>query len=201
MHDVVARLVKNMARLPGMGKRSAERAALHLMRDKDGRMTPLIDALVAVREQIVSCSLCNNLDAQNPCHICADPRRAEDGRICVVEDVSDLWALERISAYKGLYHILGGALSAIDGRGPDELNVPALVARASSPDITEVVIATASTLDGRATACYVADALEPCGVNVTRIAQGVPSGGELSYLDEGTLLTALNARRKMEEAW
>jgi len=201
MHDSVARLIKMLARLPGMGKRSAERAALHLMRHKDAQLEPIIKALDDVRARIVTCSSCNHLDAENPCHICADPRRRHDGRICVVEDVSDLWALERSGAFKGTYHVLGGALSAIDGRGPDELNIPALAARASAEGVSEIIIATAGTLDGKATACYIADMLETTGVAVTRIAQGVPAGGELSYLDEGTLLTALNARRKMEEAY
>ncbi|MET0154682.1 MAG: recombination mediator RecR [Rickettsiales bacterium] len=200
MHESVARLVKTLARLPGMGKRSAERAALHLMREKESRIEPLLFALSDVKQRIVTCSVCRNLDAIDPCHVCADPRRAREGRICVVEDVSDLWAIERSGAFKGRYHVLGGALSAIEGRGPDELCVPALVARVKSENVEEVIVATATTLDGRATASYVADALEPTGVAVTRIAQGVPVGGELSYLDEGTLLTALTARRKMEEA-
>jgi recombination protein RecR len=197
MHDVVAALVRLLSRQPGVGKRSAERAALHLMRNKETHLLPLIETLRIVAERVVPCAECNNLDVANPCHICASDRRRQPKQICVVEDVSDLWAMERSGMYKGMYHVLGGTLSAAEGRGPEALGIPVLERRVRAGVAEEVILATSTTLEGQATAHYLADALERTGVSVTRLAQGVPIGGELCYLDEGTLVAALQARRRM----
>ncbi len=187
-------LIRLLARLPGLGPRSARRAALHLIKRREGLMVPLARVLEAASESIAACSECRNLDTTDPCGVCADPRR-DPTALCVVEDVSDLWALERTGAFRGRYHVLGGVLSALDGVGPEELGVAALVARAGAPGIAEVVLATGATVEGQTTAHYLAERLRDCGVSVTRLAHGVPVGGALDYLDDGTLTTALRARR------
>ena len=189
-------LIRLLARLPGLGPRSARRAALHLIKRREGLMMPLTRVLEAASISIATCSECRNLDTTDPCGVCADPTR-DASALCVVEDVSDLWALERTGAFRGRYHVLGGVLSALDGVGPEELGVAALVARASAPGIAEVVLATGATVEGQTTAHYLAERLGDCGVSVTRLAHGVPIGGALDYLDDGTLTTALRARRPL----
>jgi recombination protein RecR len=190
----IDKLIQLLARLPGLGPRSARRAVLYLMKRRDQLMLPLAQAMQAAAEKIRACSDCGNLDAQDPCSVCRDPER-DDRAICVVEDVGDLWALERTSAFRGRYHVLGGTLSALDGRGPEQLNLDRLGRRVRERGVEEVILALSATVDGQTTAHYIAEKLEPQGVKVTRLAHGVPVGGELDYLDDGTLTAALNARR------
>jgi len=190
----IDRLIHQLSKLPGLGPRSARRVALHLIKRRDTLFNPLIRALEEVAGSIVTCSVCGNVGTHDPCHVCADARR-DASLICVVEDVADLWALERTAAYRGRYHVLGGLLSAIDGVGPDDLGIPKLTDRAGSQEVAEVILALSATVDGQTTAHYIADRLENADVKVTALAHGVPVGGELDYLDEGTLSTALNARR------
>ena len=189
-------LIRLLAKLPGLGPRSAQRAALHLLKRRETLLAPLARALTEAAEGVRTCSTCGNLDARDPCSICADPNR-DTSLICVVEDVGDLWALERTLAFKGRYHVLGGTLSALDGVGPEDLNIPGLVARAGASEVTEVILATNATVDGQTTAHYIADRLSGAGVTVTGLAQGVPVGGELTYMDDGTLSAALKARRPL----
>jgi recombination protein RecR len=192
----IERLVQLLAKLPGLGPRSARRAALALLKRKDTLLQPLAAALEETARTIKTCTTCGNLDSANPCSVCADARR--DGTlICVVEDVADLWALERAGVFRGRYHVLGGTLSALDGRGPDQLNIGSLVERVRHGDIREVVLGLNATVEGQTTAHYVTDLIAPLGVSVTRLAHGVPVGGELDYLDEGTLAAAFAARRAM----
>jgi recombination protein RecR len=183
-----------LAKLPGLGPRSARRAALHLLKKRDSLMQPLARVLDEAAANIRSCSACGNLDTADPCVICADPRR-DAATLCVIADVADLWALERAGSYKGRYHVLGGTLSALDGIGPDQLNIAGLVRRAGEPGVTEVILAVGATVDGQTTAHYIADRLAASGVTISRLAHGVPVGGELDYLDDGTLTAALRARR------
>jgi recombination protein RecR len=190
----IERLIQLLAKLPGLGPRSARRAALRLIKRREALLEPLAAALTEAAKRIRVCSRCGNIDTVEPCSICADPRRDET-LLCVVEEVADLWALERAAAFKGRYHVLGGTLSALDGMGPEQLNIPRLVARVSEEKVREVVLATNATVDGQTTAHYLADRLAPLGVEVTRLAHGVPVGGELDYLDDGTLAAALKARR------
>jgi recombination protein RecR len=190
----IERLIQLLARMPGLGPRSARRAALHLIQKRDTLLTPLAEALQVAAARIVTCSTCGNIDTADPCGICRDPRR-ETGLVCVVETVSDLWALERAGAVAGRYHVLGGTLSPLDGVGPDDLHVAGLVARAKAGGVSEVVLAMNATVDGQTTAHYVTDLLEGTGISVSRLAHGVPVGGELDYLDEGTLSAAIRARR------
>lgn len=190
----IERLIQLLARLPGLGPRSARRAALALVKRREGLLLPLAEALTTVAESVRTCSVCGNYDTQDPCAVCRDPRR-DPSLICVVQDVSDLWALERTAAFRGRYQVLGGLLSALDGVGPEDLAIGRLVERARAPDVTEVILALPATVDGQTTAHYIADTLEDCDVTVSGLAQGVPVGGELDYLDDGTLLAALNARR------
>jgi recombination protein RecR len=187
-------LIGLLARLPGLGPRSARRAALALIKRTDTLMEPLARALNDVAENILTCGTCGNIDTQDPCGICTDQKR-DSSLICVVEDMADLWAMERTHAFKGRYHVLGGTLSALDGIGPDDLNIPSLVIRAGNDAIKEVVLATNATVDGQTTAHYISDRLGDCDVNVSGLAHGVPMGGELDYLDEGTLSQALKARK------
>lgn len=192
-HDI-ERLVQLLAKLPGLGPRSARRAVLQLLKRRESLMQPLAQALVDAAERVRACSICGNLDTIDPCAICKDPRR--DGRLlCVVEDVDDLWALERTASFKGKYHVLGGSLSALDGIGPDDLTIPALIARAGENPDTEVILATSATVDGQTTAHYIADRLHDSGIKVSGIAHGVPVGGELDFLDDGTISAALRDRR------
>ena len=193
----IDRLIQLLARLPGLGPRSARRAALHLIERRAGLLEPLAQALAATADSIRRCGVCGNVDTLDPCAICADERR-DEGTICVVEDVADLWALERTAAFNGRYHVLGGTLSALDGRGPDELNIDVLVSRAAAEGVTEIILATSATVEGQTTAHYVTDRLADCGAVVSRLAHGVPVGGELDYLDDGTLSAALKARRPLE---
>ena len=182
-----------LARLPGLGPRSARRVALHLVRRKESLMEPLARALAEAATAIRICAECGNIDTQDPCAICTDPRR--DARtICVVEQVADLWALERAHATNGLYHVLGATLSPLDGVGPQDLTIDALVARAHDARVTEIILALNATVDGQTTAHYITDLLQDAGVKVTRLAHGVPVGGELDYLDEGTLSAAMRQR-------
>ena len=193
----IDRLILLLAKLPGLGPRSARRAALHLIERRTGLLEPLAEALAAAAESIRQCGVCGNIDTADPCAICAADAR-DEATICVVEDVADLWALERTAAFGGRYHVLGGTLSALDGRGPDELNIDALVRRANRPAVSEVILAVSATVEGQTTAHYLTDRLAGCGVTVSRLAHGVPVGGELDYLDDGTLSAALRARRPLD---
>ena len=187
-------LIDLMARLPGLGPRSARRAVLLLLKKREQVMVPLAQSMAQVALSARDCTVCGNIGTTDICAICTDPRRAT-GEICVVEDVADLWAMERGGAFKGRYHVLGGTLSALDAVGPDELRLPALVARARAA--TEVILALNATVDGQTTAHYIADALAGTGVPVSMLAQGVPIGGELDYLDDGTIGAALRARKRV----
>jgi recombination protein RecR len=192
----IERLIQLLGRLPGLGPRSARRVALHLLKKRETLMQPLGTALGDAARAIRSCSTCGNLDTIDPCSICADPNR-DQGLICVVEDVGDLWAMERGKIFRGLYHVLGGSLSALDGIGPDELNIAGLVKRVGAGGIREVIVATNATVDGQTTAHYLAERLGALDVPLTRLAHGVPVGGELDWLDDGTLATAFKARRAL----
>ena len=189
----IDRLIQLLARLPGLGPRSARRAALHLIKKRELLMAPLATALQAALDKIQICSVCGNIDTRNPCALCADPRR-EDSVIVVVADVADLWALERAQAINARYHVLGGTLSPLDGVGPQELAIDALIARAHAPNVSEVILALNATVDGQSTAHYITDLIHGANVKVTRLAHGVPVGGELDYLDEGTLAAAMRSR-------
>ena len=187
-------LAQALARLPGLGPRSARRAVLHLMKKREGAMVPLLRALEAVNERLSTCTICGNVDTGNPCGICADPRR--DARLlCVVEDVSDLWALERSRLFPGRFHVLGGRLSALEGVRPEDLTIDSLVERVKAGGIDEIVLAMNATLEGQTTAHFIAERLETLPVRITQLAHGLPVGGELDYLDDGTLAQALRARR------
>jgi recombination protein RecR len=190
----IEKLIGLLARLPGMGPRSARRAALKMLQQPEARMLPLAGAIADAARAVKSCSRCGNLDSRDPCVICTDAHR-DQATICVVEGVGDLWALERAAVYRGLYHVLGGTLSALSGVGPEDLNVAPLLARVAEGTVSEVILALGATVDGATTAHWLTDRLKPLGVAVTRVAQGVPIGGALEILDEGTLATALRARR------
>ena len=196
--DPIEHLVGLLAKLPGLGRRSARRAVLRMLMQPEVQMLPLAEALRAAAAAVRPCSVCGNLDAEDPCRICRDPSR-ERGLICVVEGVAELWALERAHAHRGLYHVLGGTLSALGGVGPEDLAVQPLIARIAEAQgddrVEEVILALPATVDGATTAHYLIDRLKPLGVPVTRLAQGVPMGGALDVLDEGTLAAALKARR------
>jgi recombination protein RecR len=188
-------LIDLMARLPGLGPRSARRAVLHLIRKRALLLTPLSDAMQQVAATARECLNCGNVGTSDICDLCADDKRAT-GEICVVEDVADLWAMERAGVFKGRYHVLGGTLSALDGVGPEDLAIPRLIDRVTSEHVTEVILALNATVDGQTTAHYIADQLEG-QVQLTSLAQGVPIGGELDYLDEGTITAALKARKSL----
>ena len=190
----IERLIQLLARLPGLGPRSARRAVLHLMKKRESLMLPLADAMARAAASIRICSTCGNMDTDDPCAICRAPGR-DKTQICVVEEVADLWAIERSGAFGGRYHVLGGTLSVLDGRGPEQLNLDKLAARAGEPAVKEVILALSATVDGQTTGHYIAERLAGLGVTVSRLAHGVPVGGELDYLDEGTLNAALKARR------
>jgi len=191
----IEQLIQLLARLPGLGPRSARRAVLHLIKKKEALMVPLSAALDRAVDAVKICEVCGNIDTRSPCGICADPRRGESGLLIVVEDVADLWALERAGVGAVRYHVLGGVLSPLDGIGPDDLSIDALIARA--PDYSEIVLAVNATVEGQTTAHYITDRLAGTGIKVTRLAHGVPVGGELDYLDEGTLSQALKARTEI----
>ena len=186
-------LIKLLARLPGLGPRSARRAVLQMLKKPETLMMPLAQALEETARAMTNCSVCSNVDVTDPCHICASHNRQRE-MICVVEEVQDLWALERGSSFKGLYHVLGGTLSPLDGIGPEDLRIDQLVSRVVDTPATEVILATNLTVDGQTTAHYITERLLETGVKVTRLAHGVPVGGELDYLDDGTLTAALRAR-------
>lgn len=190
----IEQLIQLLARLPGLGPRSARRAVLHMIKKKEQLMLPLSAALDRAVAAVKTCELCGNVDTTSPCSICSDPRRGDSGILIVVEDVSDLWAMERAAPGQVRYHVLGGVLSPLDGVGPDDLNLDMLISRA--PDYSEIVLAMNATVDGQTTAHYITDRLGP-GTKVTRLAHGVPIGGELDYLDEGTLSQALRARTQI----
>ncbi|MDG1209799.1 MAG: recombination mediator RecR [Paracoccaceae bacterium] len=192
----IERLIDVMAKLPGLGPRSARRAVLQMVKKRDLMLIPLARAAAEVAEKAMVCIECGNIDTAQICSVCRDPRR-DTSSLCVVEDVADLWAMERTSAFKGRYHVLSGVLSALDGIGPDDLKIPRLVRRAEVPEIEEVVLALGATVDGQTTAHYIAGQLSGASVEVTSLAQGVPVGGELDYLDDGTISAALNARRSL----
>lgn len=190
----IERLIALLAKLPGMGPRSARRATLALLKRREQLLTPLAQALADAAERVKTCSVCGALDTRDPCAVCADPER-DAGMICVVEEVGALWAMERGGSFRGRYHVMGGLLSALDGVGPDALRVGSLVTRASAPEVTEVILALPATVDGQTTAHYLAERLAPCGVTISMLARGVPVGGELDWLDDGTIAQALRARR------
>jgi recombination protein RecR len=192
----IDRLIQLLSKLPGLGPRSGRRAALALMKRREALMLPLADALERVAEKVRACSVCGNLDDADPCALCRDPRR-DPAAVCVVADVADLWALERAQAFKGRYHVLGGVLSALDGIGPEQLNLTPLLRRVQAGEIKEVILALGATVDGQTTAHYLADRLQPFGVALSKLAHGVPVGGELDYLDDGTLIQALKARQRV----
>ncbi|MGH6923361.1 MAG: recombination mediator RecR [Propylenella sp.] len=189
----IERLIQLLAKLPGLGPRSARRAALHLIKRREALMQPLAKALAEAEAAVSVCGVCGNVDSRNPCTICADPRR-DSSTLVVVEDVGDLWALERAMATRGRYHVLGGVLSPLDGIGPDDLNIGSLVARVRAGGVSEVVLAMNATVEGQTTAHYITDRLAGAGVKLTRLAHGVPVGGELDYLDDGTLAAAMKSR-------
>lgn len=192
----IQRMIDLIARLPGLGPRSARRAALFLLKRPDALLKPLSDALGDAAGKIEQCETCGNFDTLQPCAVCQAPGR-NDSLLCVVEDVPDLWALERAGAFRGRYHVLGGVMSALDGIGPEDLTIGLLVDRVKGGGFTEVILALNATVDGQTTAHYVAEQLEGLGVQVTRLAHGVPVGGELDHLDDGTLATALRSRREV----
>jgi recombination protein RecR len=189
----IEKLIQLLAKVPGLGPRSARRAALHLVKKKDQLLGPLADAMGEAHRKVRICSRCGNVDTIDPCSVCSDDRR-DNSVIIVVEDVSDLWALERASAMNTAYHVLGGTLSPLDGVGPDDLNIKGLVERVAKGGVRELIIAVNATVEGQTTAHYITDQLDGLGVKITRLAHGVPVGGELDYLDEGTLTAALRAR-------
>jgi recombination protein RecR len=190
----IERLIQLRSKLPGLGPRSARRAALQMLQKREAVMRPLAEALAEAADKITPCSNCGNLDTDDPCAVCRDPRR-DESVICVVETVGDLWALERAGAFKGRYHVLGGVLSALDGVGPQDLNLASLIERVGKGVTTEVILALNATVDGQTTAHFLADKLAPAGVEITSLARGVPVGGELDYLDDGTLSAAFRSRR------
>lgn len=192
----IERVVQLLARLPGLGPRSARKAALALLKKRNELLLPLSEALSAALEKIVECQVCGNLDTVSPCSLCQDPRR-DGSMIVVVEEIGDLWALERAGVVNSLYHVLGGHLSPLDGIGPDQLNIAALVERVRSGEVKEILLALNATVEGQSTAHYLTEQLASTGVEVSRLAQGVPIGGELDYLDEGTLAAAIKARRRL----
>jgi recombination protein RecR len=199
MADSLSHLIQLLAKLPGLGPRSARRAALFLLKRRESLMQPLAAAMARAVEHIRACSVCGNLDAADPCAICSDPRR-DAGLVCLVEDVGDLWAIERTDAYAGRYHVLGGTLSALEGIGPEDLGIDALVQRCTEGGVREVILALNATVEGQTTAHYIMDRLAGLALQVSRLAHGVPVGGELDYLDEGTLAAALASRQMLKGA-
>jgi recombination protein RecR len=189
----IERLIQLLAKLPGLGPRSARRAALHLIRKREELLGPLANAMQVAKDRILTCSACGNVDTRDPCTVCADPRR-DPGMLVVVETVADLWALERAAALRARYHVLGGTLSPLDGVGPKDINLDSLVARVAEGGITEIILAVNATVDGQTTAHYITDILSHLNIKITRLAHGVPVGGELDYLDEGTLSAAIRQR-------
>ena len=197
LQSPIDKLINDISKLPGIGRRSAERIALFLLKNKDKNLLSLIDSLNISYKKIIECENCGNIDMQNPCNICSDSKR-DKSVICIVEDVSDLWTLEKVGFYKGLYHVLGGTLSAIQGIGTDELKLQSLLDRINNNNVKEIILALSTTMEGQTTSFVIADKLENFeNLNVTRLAQGVPIGGEVHYLDENTLSTAFESRKKI----
>lgn len=190
----IEHLIQLLSRLPGLGPRSARRDALFLMDKRESYLLPLIQALQDVAEHVKTCPICGNMDTESPCHLCSDPKRDET-QICVVEDVADLWALERAGLFKGHYHVLGGVLSALDGVGPDELKIEGLISRIQDGNVKEIILALPATVDGQTTVHYLAERLAKYPVKITTLSRGVPLGGELDYLDDGTIQMAFKSRR------
>lgn len=193
MASDIDNLIHIFSKLPGLGPRSARRVVLQLIRQKEKLLHPLILTLTQAEQNIRTCSTCGNIDTHDPCTLCTDTRR-DPSVICVVEDLADLWAIERSGGFRGRYHVLGGTLSALDGRGPSQLNIDSLIERSSQQTIKEIILATNATLEGQTTAHYLTEKLSACNVHISRLAQGIPMGGELDYLDDGTLGAALRAR-------
>lgn len=189
----IQRLIQQLSKLPGLGPRSGRRIALHMLKKRQYTLAPLINALQEAYDRVTQCPLCFNLDTISPCSICQDPKR-DMGQLCVVEDITDLWAFERTHVFKGHYHVLGGVLSAINGIGPKNLNLETLIKRAANPDIKEIVLALNATLDSQTTSYYIMDCLKPYDKKISRLAYGIPLGGELDCLDDGTLATAFSGR-------
>ena len=196
METPLDQLIKRLSRLPGLGPRSARRAALHLLKHKQEMMIPLAQEMADVAHSVKDCVECGNLDLTDKCHICLDHKRDET-RLCVIEDVADLWAMERAGVFSGRYHVLGGTLSALEGRGPSDLGIDRLLSRIQNTKVEEVILATSATVDGQTTAHYIAERLAEHQVTITRLAHGLPVGGELNFLDEGTLAQAMRARSKL----
>jgi recombination protein RecR len=190
----IEKLIQLLAKLPGLGPRSARRAALTMLKKRDTIMVPLAEAIETAAGAVLNCPICGNLDTQDPCNVCRDPHRDAE-IICVVEEVADLWALERSGAFRGRYHVLGGTLSPFQGVGPDDLSIASLVERARPPEVKEIILALNATVEGQTTGHFIAEQLTGADVTVTHLAHGVPMGGELDYLDDGTLTAALRARR------
>ena len=190
----IENLVQALAKLPGLGPRSARRAVLHLLKRPEATMKPILAAMEMVDQNLVTCSICGNVDTQDPCQICSDPRR-DDKALCVVEEVSDLWALDKSRLFPGKFHVLGGKLSALDGVRPEDIAIDKLIARVEAGGIDEVVLAMNATLEGQATSHYIAERLEQFPIRLSQLSHGIPVGGELDYLDEGTLAQALRSRR------
>jgi recombination protein RecR len=191
--SIIDKLIQSVSRLPGLGPRSARRIVLHLLQKRDHAMQPLIEQLQHVRQSVQTCSVCRNLDVVNPCGICASATR-DASTICIVEHVSDLWAIERVGMYRGVYYVLGGVLSAMDGTSPDALGIPELLERVAKQPISEIIMATNATADGQTTAYYIQEQLPDKNIRVTRLAQGIPIGGDLEYIDDNTLHKALQER-------
>lgn len=196
--DTLESLIKIMSRLPGLGPRSARRLALHLLKKKDALMIPLGEQILNTAAQITTCGECGNLSLDDPCSICTDPKRIRS-QICIVEDVDDLWAIERTNSYRGLYHVTSGTLSALDGVRPEDLKIPKLMERIFNPEhpVKELILALSATVDGQATGYYIGDQLENSDVKITRLAQGIPIGSDLDYLDDGTLSLAIQSRQSV----
>ena len=194
--EEIDRLIRVIAKLPGLGQRSAQRIALHLLKNKTQSLEPLIDSINNAKQKIINCSNCGNIDTINPCSICQDKKR-DHNSICILEDISDLWTFERTGFYRGAYHVLGGVLSALNGIGFEELNIDGLIKRLEKKDIKEVILALSATVEGQTTSHVIAEKIEKFNIEVTRLAQGVPIGGEVHYLDENTLNTAFNSRKKI----
>ena len=195
-NDEIEKLIMLISKLPGFGPKSASRAALHLLNRKDQLMIPLAESLISASSKIIKCNNCGNIDLATPCSLCEDQSRKKN-QICVVESVADLWALEKSGVFSGDYHVLGGTLSAINSIGPDELNLKRLIERVSAGSVNEVIIALGATVDGQTTAHYIADSLSKLDVSISRLGHGVPIGGELDYMDEGTIAAAMNSRQKI----
>lgn len=192
----IEKLVKQIAKLPSLGTRSARRIVLNLLKKRESTMLPLIESLQTVAQNITNCEICGNYDTSSPCSICCSEKR-EAGVLCLVQDVADLWAMERVGYFRGRYHILGGVLSALDGIAPDDLNIDSLIKRINSERIEEVIMALPATVDGQITSHYMVSRLKEISVKVTTLAQGIPVGAELDYMDEGTIQLALNSRKQM----